>query len=378
MQEKYEKKKKKKKIKNIIIGVILTVVLLLVGGMILSYQAAKSMGIGSAPVADYEMRIEIWDTVAGNNSGSKLEDMNINYKKQNTLFATIRFADAIVNSDYSDVEEAVDTFTYLYEIKGGYEKETYEDEPYLIPYLVEDSDAAVIVIPGGGFGYKSMDGGNSEGKDIAETLNKNGINAFVLHYRTNPYEYPIPYLDVQRAIRYLRYHAEEYNLDKDKISLIGFSAGGNMIGTFINVIQGNDFFPEDYVKDEIDAIDDFVNSGAMIYPAMSFRYNVPMLFCLFDDELVRDETSRNELLELTDLYRHFTSEDVKQFIAYGTKDGMVGMDETLNYIDYAKRREADVTVVEAKGQDHGVRQEYYMNDYLNWLTQTFKNNNNGE
>lgn len=237
---------------------------------------------------------------------------------------------------------------------------------------MDGSDSAVIVIPGGGFGYKSMDGTDSEGKDIAMTLNENGISAFVLHYRTNPYEYPIPYLDVQRAVRYLRYNAETYRLDPDKISLIGFSAGGNEIGTFINTIQGKSMFPEGYVPDEIDAVDDSVSSAAMIYPALSFRYNVPMLFCMFNDEDVRDEAKREELLELTDLYRHIDSQDVKQFIVYGTKDSMIGMDETKKYISHAEESGCDITAVEAKGQDHGMEQKYYMDSYLTWLKEMFK------
>lgn len=356
-----------------IILIILISILLLIGAVFfMLYQAAKSMGIGSGQAADYETRVDIWNTVPGNSSRSKLDDMNIDYGKKNTLFATLKFAGAIVGSKYSDEESVIDTFTYLYEIKGGYEKEAYEDEPYLIPYVVDGSDSAVIVIPGGGFGYKSMDGTNSEGRDIAVTLNENGISAFVLHYRTNPYEYPVPYLDLQRAVRYLRYHAEAYHLDPGKISLIGFSAGGNEIGTFINTIQGRNLFPKDYTPDEVDAVEDSVASAAMIYPALSFRYNVPMLFCMFDDEDVRDETKREELLELTDLYRHIDSQDVKQFIVYGTKDSMVGMDETKNYISHAKESGCNVTVAEVKGQDHGMKQEHYMDSYFTWLKEIFE------
>ncbi|UZM98090.1 alpha/beta hydrolase [Lysinibacillus sp. MHQ-1] len=123
-------------------------------------------------------------------------------------------------------------------MEGGYEKTTYEDEPYLIPYAVANSDSAVIVIPGGGYSFKEMDGGTTEGKEVAEALNKAGINAFVLHYRSNPYEWPIPQLDVQRAVRYLRYHANDYGIHPKQIGLIGFSAGGFQTGSFINLIQG--------------------------------------------------------------------------------------------------------------------------------------------
>ncbi len=349
------------------VGIVLGIVFLLVlVGMLFAYRAISSMGLGSGGVADYDTRIVIWENAAGNSSHSKLDDMNIDYNG-NKVLSTIQFGTKIVNSDYKDVERAVDTFTYLYEIKGGFEEETYEDEPYLIPYVCEGSDAAVIVIPGGGFGYKSTDGTTGEGKDIALTLNENGISAFVLHYRSNPSEYPIPYLDVQRAVRYLRFYCDDFHLDPDKISLIGFSAGGNEIGTFINVIQGKNFFPEGYVPDEIDFADDGVATAAMIYPALSFRYNIPMLFCMFDDEDVRDGKKREELLEKTDLWRHISSQAIPQFIAYGTKDGMVGVDETKNYIKHAKESGCNITVIEVEGDGHGFAQPCYMKEYVSWL-----------
>lgn len=100
---------------------------------------------------------------------------------------------------------------------------------------------------------------------------------------------------------------------------------------------------------------------------ISFRHNVPMLFCMFEEEAVCDEMKREALWEQTDLYRHIHSQDVKQFIAYGTKDRMVGMEETKKNIHAAKDADCDVTVVEVKGQDHGMRQTYDMDDYLKWL-----------
>lgn len=365
-----QKRRKRKLWKVVLIIVVILLVLAGIGFAVLM-KAASSMGIGSGEVSDYDSRIEIWNNAAGNSDSSKLTDMNIDYNG-NTLFSTIAFTSAIVNEEYADVERTVDTFTYLYEIKGGYESEEYDDSPYLIPYLSEGSDCAVIVVPGGGFGYKSIDGTTGEGKDVAVTLQENGINAFVLHYRTNPYEYPIPYLDLQRAVRYLRFHASEYGLDPGKISMIGFSAGGNMIGTYINMIQGNDLLPDAYSADEIDAVDDAVTAAAMIYPAMSFRYNVPMLFCLFDDDEVRDDARREELLQITDLWRHISSQSVCQFIAYGTKDGMVGKEETLNYIEKAKEAGCDVTAIAAEGGEHGFGQAYYMSAYLDWIQDMLK------
>lgn len=362
--------KKHKLMKKFLITIAAILLICGIGIFALMKIVGNFIGSEHAPVADYDKRIEIWNTVAGNNSRSKLEDMNIDYD-ENIMGATFAFIKAIVNTEYADAECIIDTFTYLYEIKGGYEKESYEDMPYLIPYMVEDSKGAVIVIPGGGYGYKSMDGSTGEGKDIALTLNQHGYSAFVLHYRSNPYEYPIPQLDVQRAVRYLRANAEKYGFDPENIALIGFSAGGNQVGSYINLIMGNNLFPEDYTPDAIDVINDSVQAAGMIYPALSYNVNVPMLFCSFSDKLVRDEVKRSQLLLNMDLSQQFNSEEIPQLVSYGTSDGMVGMDESKKYIEVARENGADITEIVAEGQDHGFGQQFYMDEFVLLLNRAF-------
>lgn len=326
----------------------------------------KSNEDQNTKVADYDKRINIWSTVAGNCNRSKLEDMNINYDNSKNATKKV-FGEAISNSYYEDKENEIDTFTYFYEIKGGYEKETYEDEPYIIPYLVDNSDKAVLIVPGGGFGYKSIDGKTKTGKDIAETLNKNGINAFVLHYRSNPYEYPIPYLDLQRAIKHIKYYSDDYKIDKNNISLLGYSAGGNIIAYHINGAKGMDLYPSDYKKDEIDEETTDIISAAMIYPAMTFNDNIPMLFAMFNANKVKDKNKRKELLDLMDNIKHFSSSNIRQFVSYGDSDTVVGFKETKKYISKAKKENTDITVSVAKDADHGYNQPQYIKAYLEWM-----------
>ncbi|WP_219838209.1 alpha/beta hydrolase [Paenibacillus sp. R14(2021)] len=104
---------------------------------------------------------------------------------------------------------------------------TDEDRPALTPYLVEGSKGAVIVCPGGGYGMRA----DHEGDPIALWLNSLGISAFVLRYRVAPYGYPNALLDAQRAIRYVRLHAGEWDIDAGKIGILGFSAGGHLVST---------------------------------------------------------------------------------------------------------------------------------------------------
>jgi acetyl esterase/lipase len=82
----------------------------------------------------------------------------------------------------------------------------------------------VIVCPGGGYGGRAP----HEGEPIALWLNSIGVSAFVLDYRVAPYRNPCELMDAQRAIRYVRSHARDFNIDPKHIGILGFSAGGHL------------------------------------------------------------------------------------------------------------------------------------------------------
>ena len=96
-------------LKRVISIILFVFIILCIGVAFLFHQLSKS--IVNSEVADYETRIEIWNTVAGNRSQSKLEVMHIDSKQTNILQATINFANAIVGTEYEDAEMLVDTFT---------------------------------------------------------------------------------------------------------------------------------------------------------------------------------------------------------------------------------------------------------------------------
>jgi acetyl esterase/lipase len=99
---------------------------------------------------------------------------------------------------------------------------------YVYPAPGPGVHSAVIVIPGGGYVHLAME---KEGGEEARWLNAHGVTAFVLEYRLGPrYHFPSPMLDGARAMRYVRSHAAELGVAKDKIGLWGFSAGGHLAG----------------------------------------------------------------------------------------------------------------------------------------------------
>jgi acetyl esterase/lipase len=106
------------------------------------------------------------------------------------------------------------------------------DIPTLAIYLPDPAKAtgaAVVVCPGGGYGFLAVD---HEGKDVAEWLNSVGVAAFVLKYRLGPkYHHPAPLNDAQRALRLVRARADEWKIDPTRVAVLGFSAGGHLAST---------------------------------------------------------------------------------------------------------------------------------------------------
>lgn len=96
-------------------------------------------------------------------------------------------------------------------------------ELYLAP-ADKANGLSVILSPGGGNNTCNVGG---EGVDIAAWFNAQGVSCFVHRYRLKPYGSATDALaDTQRAVRVVRMHAKEWNLDPDKIGHMGFSAGG--------------------------------------------------------------------------------------------------------------------------------------------------------
>jgi acetyl esterase/lipase len=127
---------------------------------------------------------------------------------------------------------------------------------------------AVIVCPGGGYVHLAYE---YEGTRIAEWLNLRGITAFVLTYRLSPrYHYPAPILDGYRSVRWVRSHAQEFDIDPKRIGMWGFSAGGHLVGMVGTHFDDGDAQATDLI-DRVSDRPDFVISS---YGALTLQAGV--------------------------------------------------------------------------------------------------------
>lgn len=122
----------------------------------------------------------------------------------------------------------------------------------------------IIVIPGGSYWNHS----DAEGKPVAEELIKYGYHVFVLKYRVKPYKYPAMLYDIQRAVRWIRYNADNFNIDPKKIVALGFSAGGHLVTMSI------EHFEKSYEpSDRIDLLSCRPDAGVLCYPVVMMKEN---------------------------------------------------------------------------------------------------------
>jgi acetyl esterase/lipase len=115
-------------------------------------------------------------------------------------------------------------------------KVTNVQHPEIAVYLPARRQAtgkAVVICPGGGYWGLAYDW---EGTDVAKWLNSKGIAGIVLKYRLPASDGQIipnesPLMDARRALRLVRYHASEWNIDPEQVGIMGFSAGGHLAST---------------------------------------------------------------------------------------------------------------------------------------------------
>ncbi|RRQ48983.1 alpha/beta hydrolase [Maribacter algicola] len=216
------------------------------------------------------------------------------------------------------------------------EKEIHKNEGILIiskvqkptieVYLPSQRNAtgeAMLIFPGGGYAVLAYDW---EGRDIAKFLNSKGIAGIVVKYRlpsdaTQTDKQNVPLIDAQRAMRLVRSKAEAWNIKKDKIGIIGFSAGGHLASTL-----GTHFDEKVYaIVDEADnesARPDFMALG---YPVITFGLNTHG----GSKKNLIGENPSEAMVEHFSNEKHVSSNTPPTFLIHAADDGAVPVENSL-------------------------------------------------
>jgi acetyl esterase/lipase len=212
-----------------------------------------------------------------------------------------------------------------------------------LPAPEKATGAAVVVVPGGGHRELVFD---AEGRDPAAFLANLGVAAFALKYRLAR-EPGSAYTvagdaraDVYRALRLVRSRAAEWRLDPARIGVMGFSAGGELVG----LVAYGSGDGEANASDPIDRVNGrpdftiFVYPGPGAVPANGIPKSAPPAFLLAASD---DPCCAVPTLRLLQLYRDAGLPVEAHIAARGGHGFNMGQRSTLKSVNTWPQRLAD-------------------------------------
>lgn len=175
----------------------------------------------------------------------------------------------------------------------------------------------IIICPGGGYGFTS----DREAEPIALKFMAQGFNAIVLRYSIAPTRYPNALLELAETVNYVREKEVEWNVNKEKVIVCGFSAGGHLAGS-LGVLWNNEI-----IEKYLDIKNEEVKPNAMIlcYPVISsgefaHKGSFDSLLGEKEAEISRENLSLEKLVSI---------ETPKTFLWHTFDDGTVPVQNSL-------------------------------------------------
>lgn len=217
-----------------------------------------------------------------------------------------------------------------------------------LPKGIKQNQTAVVIFPGGGYTHLAID---KEGTKVAEWFNSQGIVAFVLKYRlpnnlimTNKTVGPLQ--DAQEAIRVIRLNAAVWNIDPNKIGVMGFSAGGHLASTLSTHYDDRVY----ETSSKISARPDF---SLLIYPVISMENDITHKGSQIS--LLGENASQQDIDSFSN-EKKVTAQTPPAFLIHATDDGAVLPENSINYYLALKKNgvTAELHLYEKGGHGFGL------------------------
>lgn len=188
---------------------------------------------------------------------------------------------------------------------------------------------AVIICPGGGYQMKAY----HEGEPVACEFLTGGFCSFVLEYSVAPAIFPAAMFEVSQAVCYVREHAEEFGIDKDRIFISGFSAGGHLAASHCV------YWKEPFVQRALGYDNDENRPNGLIlgYPVISNKEDIVHLGSM--QSLLGKYPDQHEI-DLFGLEDHVTENTPPTFLWHTAEDDAVDVRNSLYFASALKK--ADV------------------------------------
>lgn len=215
---------------------------------------------------------------------------------------------------------------------------------------------AIIMCPGGGYARLAM---NHEGHDMAAWFMAQGITYAVLKYRMPNEHYEVPLSDAEQAIRLMRKHAKEWNINPNRIGIMGASAGGHLAAS-LATLYGSDATRPDF--------------QILFYPVIS------MLKGVTHGGSRRNLLGENPSTELEQKYsleRQVSPKTPQAFIMLSADDGAVPPINGIGYFLSLREQKVSATlhVYPTGGHGWGFRDNFtykrqWTDELEKWLRET--------
>lgn len=124
----------------------------------------------------------------------------------------------------------------------------------------------VLICPGGAYARTS----NREAEPVALQLNSMGYHGAILRYSCAPAVYPAALHEVGACVKYIREHADAWRVDREKIIVMGFSAGGHLAASY------GVFWQEEHMKEELKCDSTLLQPNGLVlcYPVISSEESI--------------------------------------------------------------------------------------------------------
>lgn len=233
------------------------------------------------------------------------------------------------------------------------------------PNVTKPNQTAVIILPGGGYQHLAID---KEGTKAAQWFNSLGIPAFVLKYRL-PSDLIMknknvgPLQDAQEAVRCVRQNAAKWNIDPNKIGILGFSAGGHLAAT-LSTHYDDKVYESAY---KVSARPDF---SLLIYPVISMQNDITHKGSQIN--LLGNNASQ-DLIDSFSNEKKVTAKTPPAFLIHATDDTVVLPENSIDYYLALKKNgvTAELHLYEKGGHGFGLgvndTSKYWTRDCEEWL-----------
>jgi acetyl esterase/lipase len=200
-----------------------------------------------------------------------------------------------------------------------------------IPSKKSATGQAVVICPGGGYGILAY---NWEGTDVAKWFNSKGVTAIVLKYRlpnskSNIVPHQSPLMDAQRAIRIVRANADKWNIKKDRVGIMGFSAGGHLASTAGTHFDNGNANSSDSIE-RLSSRPDFM---ILMYPVITM--SKPTMHSGSRNNLIGEKAD----VQLANFYSgelNVTKETPPTFLVHATDDKGVPVENSIMFYQALK------------------------------------------